>query len=42
MAQKQEVADRDARISQLIREKEELQTRLTKAKKDLKLEEAKT
>ena len=42
VAQKQEVADRDARISQLSREKEELQTRQIKAEKDLKLEESKT
>ena len=36
------MADRDARISQLIQEKEELQTRLLKAERDLKLEESKT
>ena len=42
VAQKKEVANCDAQISQLIQKKEELQTRLTKAEKDLKLEEAKT
>ena len=42
VARKQEVAERDARISQLTREKEELQTWLLKAERDLKLEESKT
>ena len=42
VARKQEVVDRDARISQLTREKEELQSRLLKAERDLKLEELKT
>ena len=41
VAQKQEVAIRDARISQLTRKKEELQIQLTKAEKDLKLKEVK-
>ena len=42
VAQKQEVADWDAWISQLTWEKEELQTRLLKAERDLKLKESKT
>ena len=41
VAQKQEVADQDAQISQLTREKE-LQTRLLKMERSLKLEELKT
>ena len=42
VARKQKVADRDARISQLTREKEELQTRLLKIERSLKLKESKT
>ena len=42
VARKQKMADRDARISQLIREKEDLQTQLLKTKRSLKLEESKT
>ena len=42
ITRKQEVEERDARIAQLIWEKTELQTQLTKAERDLKLEEAKT
>ena len=42
VARKQEVAERDTRISQLTREKEELQTWLLKAERSLKLEESKT
>ena len=41
VAWKQEVADRDVRISQLTWEKE-LQTQLLKAERDLKLKETKT
>ena len=40
VAPKQEVADRDAQISQLTQEKEELQNRLLKAVRGLKLEES--
>ena len=42
VARKQEMAERDTRISQLTREKEELQARLLKAERNLKLEESKT
>ena len=42
VARKQEVVDRDIQISQLTWEKEELQTRLLKTERSLKLEESKT
>ena len=42
MVWKEEVAECDVRIVELIREKVELQNRLTKAEVDMKLEEAKT
>ena len=42
VARKQEVTERDTRISQLTQEKEELQARLLKAERNLKLEESKT
>ena len=42
VARKQEVTERDSRINQLIREKEELEVQLRKAEWDLKLEESKT
>ena len=42
VAQKQEVTEQDTRISQLTWEKEELQARLLKAERNLKLEESKT
>ena len=42
VARKQEVAERDSRINQLIREKEELQVQLWKIEQKLKLEQSKT
>ena len=42
VARKQDLTERDSRINQLIQEKEELQVRLRKAERDLKLEESKT
>ena len=39
---KQEVAERDSQINQLIREKEELQVQLRKTERELKLEQSKT
>ena len=42
VAWKQEVTERDSRINQLIREKEELQAQVRKAERNLKLEESKT
>ena len=42
VARKQEVTERDTRINQLTREKEELQAWLLKAERNLKLEESKT
>ena len=42
MAQKQDVAERDSRITQLTREKEELQAQLRKTEQELKLEQSKT
>ena len=42
VARKQEVAEQDTQISQLTREKEELQALLLKAERNLKLEETKT
>ena len=42
VARKQEVAERDTRISKLTREKEELQNRLLKAERSLKLKVSKT
>ena len=42
VARKQEVAERDSRINQLIREKKELQVQLWKTERELKLEQSKT
>ena len=42
VARKQEVVERDSRINQLIREKEELQVQLRKTERELKLEQSKT
>ena len=42
VVRKQEVAERDSRISELTREKEELKDRLRKTKWELKLEQSKT
>ena len=41
VGRKQEVAERDSRINQLTREKEELQDRLRKMERELKVEQAK-
>ena len=42
VARKQDVAERDSRITQLTREKEELQSQLRKKERELKLEQSKT
>ena len=42
ITRKQEVAEWDSRINQLILEKEELQDRLRKTEQELKLEQSKT
>ena len=42
LVRKQEVTERDARINELIREKEELNKRLRKTERELKMEQSKT
>ena len=42
VVRKQEVAERDSRINELTREKEELKDRLRKTERELKLEQSKT
>ena len=42
VTRKQEVADRDSQINQLIQDKEELQVQLRKTERELKLEQSKT
>ena len=42
VTRKHEVAERDSRINQLIREKEELLNRLRKTERELKLKQSKT
>ena len=42
VARKQNVAERDSRITQLTREKEELQAQLRKTERELKLEQSKS
>ena len=42
VARKQDVAERDSQITQLTREKEELQAQLRKTERELKLEQSKT